>query len=121
MIFISHQLSVVANVAEDEAVMYLGRIVEYGPVEEVFERPQHPYTAGLLGAMPQVGLLGERLTVIPGQVPLPHQMPTGCRFAARCEHAVDGCRAEAVPLTTASTREVRCVRSAALELRGAPE
>jgi peptide/nickel transport system ATP-binding protein len=88
-------------------------------VHDLFERPQHPYTAGLLGAMPQVGLLGERLTVIPGQVPLPHQMPDGCRFADRCDHAVDACRAEPVMLTTESTREFRCVRAAELELRGA--
>jgi len=121
MLFVTHDLGVIADLCDRVAVMYAGQVVEQASVHDLFERPQHPYTAGLLGAMPQVGLLGERLTVIPGQVPLPHQMPTGCRFAARCEHAVDGCRAEAVPLTTASTREVRCVRSAALELRGAPE
>jgi peptide/nickel transport system permease protein len=121
MLFVTHDLGVIADLCDRVAVMYAGQLVEQASAHDLFERPQHPYTAGLLGAMPQVGLLGERLTVIRGQVPLPHQMPAGCRFAARCDHAVDECRAEAVPLTTASTREVRCVRSADLELRGAPE
>jgi oligopeptide/dipeptide ABC transporter ATP-binding protein len=121
MLFVTHDLGVIADLCDRVAVMYAGQIVEQASVHDLFERPQHPYTAGLLGAMPQVGLLGERLTVIPGQVPLPHQMPPGCRFAARCDHAVDKCRAEPVALTTSSTREVRCVRSNELALRGAPE
>jgi len=121
VLFVTHDLGVIADLCDRVAVMYAGQIVEQASVHDVFERPQHPYTAGLLGAMPQVGLLGERLTVIPGQVPLPHQMPDSCRFAARCEFAVDACRAEPVQLAIESTREVRCVRSSELELEGAPE
>jgi len=121
VLFVTHDLGVIADLCDRVAVMYAGQIVEQASVHDLFERPQHPYTAGLLGAMPQVGLLGERLTVIRGQVPLPHQMPGGCRFAARCDHVLDACRAEPVALTSASSREVRCVRSAELVLRGAPE
>jgi peptide/nickel transport system permease protein len=118
MLFVTHDLGVIADLCDRVAVMYAGQIVEQASVHDLFERPQHPYTAGLLGAMPQVGLLGERLTVIPGQVPLPHQMPDGCRFADRCNHAREVCRAEPVSLTTASDREVRCIRAPELELRG---
>jgi oligopeptide/dipeptide ABC transporter ATP-binding protein len=121
MLFVTHDLGVIADLCDRVAVMYAGQIVEQASVHDLFEHPQHPYTAGLLGAMPQVGLLGERLTVIRGQVPLPHQMPKGCRFADRCDHAVDACRTEPVHLVTDATREVRCVRSSELELQGAPE
>jgi peptide/nickel transport system ATP-binding protein len=68
--------------------------------------------------MPQVGRTDERLTVIRGQVPLPHQMPPGCRFADRCDYAIDACRAERVPLHVNSSTEVRCIRASDLELRG---
>jgi oligopeptide/dipeptide ABC transporter ATP-binding protein len=121
MLFVTHDLGVIADLCDRVAVMYAGQIVEQASVHDLFEHPQHPYTAGLLGAMPQVGLLGERLTVIRGQVPLPHQMPKGCRFADRCDHAVDACRTEPVHLVTDATSEVRCVRSSELELQGAPE
>jgi len=121
VLFVTHDLGVIADLCDRVAVMYAGQIVEQASVHDLFERPQHPYTAGLLGAMPQVGLLGERLTVIPGQVPLPHQMPGGCRFAARCDYVVDDCRTTPVPLTADNRREVRCIRAAELELRGAPE
>ena len=121
MLFVTHDLGVIADLCDRVAVMYAGQIVEHASVHDLFERPKHPYTAGLLGAMPQVGLLGERLTVIPGQVPLPHQMPPGCRFADRCQYTLDVCRDAPVTLTTNSDREVRCARSTELELRGAPE
>ena len=94
-------------------------VVEEAPVHDLFEHPQHPYTEGLLGAMPQVGRLDERLAVIRGQVPLPHELPGGCRFAARCDYAVDACRAAPVALTPTSDSAVRCVRADALSLRGA--
>ena len=85
MIFISHQLSVIANVADDVAVMYLGRIVEYGPVDEVFEHPQHPYTAALLAANPEpVPERRRREAAIRGDIPSPLDIPSGCRFRTRC-------------------------------------
>ena len=69
--------------------------------------------------MPQVGRIDERLTVIRGQVPLPHQMPVGCRFAARCDYASDACVADPVAITQNGTSEVRCIRTKELALRGA--
>jgi oligopeptide/dipeptide ABC transporter ATP-binding protein len=92
MIFISHQLSVIANVADDVAVMYLGRIVEYGPVDEVFERPQHPYTAALLAANPEpVPERRKREAAIRGDIPSPLDIPSGCRFRTRCRYAEARC------------------------------
>jgi oligopeptide/dipeptide ABC transporter ATP-binding protein len=92
MIFISHQLSVIANVADHVAVMYLGRIVEYGPVEDVFEHPQHPYTAALLAANPEpVPERRRRQAAIRGDIPSPLDIPSGCRFRTRCGHAEERC------------------------------
>jgi peptide/nickel transport system ATP-binding protein len=84
MILITHDLGVVAEVADHVAVMYAGRIVEYGPVAEIFDDPQHPYTIGLMGAIPSVGKREGQLATIRGSVPSPERMPKGCRFAPRC-------------------------------------
>jgi oligopeptide/dipeptide ABC transporter ATP-binding protein len=119
VLFVTHDLGVIADLCDRVAVMYAGQIVEEAPVHDLFEHPQHPYTAGLLGAMPQVGRLEERLAVIRGQVPLPHQFPAGCRFADRCEHAIDACRAAPVALTESAGSMVRCIRADELSLRGA--
>jgi peptide/nickel transport system permease protein len=118
MLFVTHDLGVIADLCDRVAVMYAGEIVEQASVHDLYANPQHPYTEGLLGAMPQVGRTDERLTVIRGQVPLPHQMPPGCRFADRCDYAIDACRAERVPLHVNSSTEVRCIRASDLELRG---
>jgi oligopeptide/dipeptide ABC transporter ATP-binding protein len=92
MIFISHQLSVIANVADEVAVMYLGRIVEQGPVEEVFVHPQHPYTAALLAANPEpVPERRRRQAAIRGDIPSPVDIPSGCRFRTRCAFAEPRC------------------------------
>ncbi len=92
MIFISHQLSVIANIADDVAVMYLGRVVEQGPVEEVFESPQHPYTAALLAANPEpVPERRRGQAAIRGDIPSPIDIPSGCRFRTRCTFAEDRC------------------------------
>jgi peptide/nickel transport system ATP-binding protein len=95
MILITHDLGVVAETCDRAIVMYAGRKVEEASVVDLFERPQHPYTRGLLGSVPHLqrgaGARG-RLTEIPGVVPSPARMPTGCRFAPRCALATDPCR-----------------------------
>jgi len=97
MVLITHDLGVVAEVADHVAVMYAGRIVEYGTARELFDDPQHPYTIGLMGAIPSTGKREGALTTIAGAVPSPEQMPKGCRFAPRCPFAVARCVDEAPP------------------------
>ena len=109
MLLITHDLAVVAAVADRVAVMYAGEIVEEAPVDELFEDPRHPYTQGLLRALPQVSLRRERLVPIPGLVPPPQLMPPGCRFAPRCSYAIERCWTEPPELTDDSDgRTFRC-------------
>jgi peptide/nickel transport system ATP-binding protein len=98
IILITHDLGVVAELAQDVAVMYSGRIVEKSGVRELFARPQHPYTIGLLGSIPKLHVEQERLPAIDGQVPDPLTAPRGCRFEPRCPFATERCRAEEPPL-----------------------
>jgi oligopeptide/dipeptide ABC transporter ATP-binding protein len=93
LLLITHNLSVVAELCDRVLVMYLGRIVEQGPVLEIFDRPRHPYTIGLLGSRPTLGDDG-RLNAIPGQVPDLRERPSGCPFHPRCPHAQDICAEE---------------------------
>ena len=98
IILITHDLGVIAEVADDVAVMYAGRIVERAPVSALFAAPQHPYTIGLLGSIPQMHLKQERLAAIEGQVPNAMSQVHGCRFHPRCPFAVERCREESPPL-----------------------
>jgi oligopeptide/dipeptide ABC transporter ATP-binding protein len=98
LILITHDLGVVAEVADEVAVMYSGRIVERAPVRAIFEEPQHPYTVGLLGSIPRLDVARERLASIEGQVPDPLRRPRGCHFVARCPFAIARCHAEPPPL-----------------------
>ena len=111
MIFISHQLSVIANVADDVAVMYLGRIVEYGPVDAVFAHPQHPYTAALLAANPEpVPERRRRQAAIRGDIPSPLDIPSGCRFRTRCAYVEGRCAEVDPPAADVGPEHVaRCV------------
>ena len=93
IILITHDLGVVAELADDVAVMYSGRIVEHASVAQLFARPQHPYTIGLLGSIPRLHLDQARLAAIEGQVPGPFAQGAGCSFAPRCPFAIDKCRA----------------------------
>ena len=95
MIFVTHDLGIVARICDRVAVMYGGRIVEIGPVRAIFKSPAHPYTRALLEAIPRLGARRERLTTIEGQPPDLAKLPAGCAFAPRCAHAVDRCRVEA--------------------------
>jgi oligopeptide/dipeptide ABC transporter ATP-binding protein len=90
VVFITHNLGVVAQVADEVAVMYLGRVVEKGPVRNVLRRPIHPYTVGLLKSIPRLTAKGSRLPAIPGSVPSLTALPPGCPFHPRCEHAQAG-------------------------------
>jgi peptide/nickel transport system ATP-binding protein len=102
IILITHDLGVVAEMAQRVVVMYAGRKVEEAPIEELFERPRHPYTRGLLGSMPHLGdsvnETGKRLVEIPGMVPSLKEQAPGCLFAPRCTNAGERCTREAPPL-----------------------
>jgi oligopeptide transport system ATP-binding protein len=91
IMLITHDLGVIAEMAQDVVVMYAGKIVEQGTVEQIFEKPLHPYTQGLLASIPGGGTKGKRLNVIKGTVPHPFNLPPGCLFAPRCPHAFDRC------------------------------
>jgi peptide/nickel transport system ATP-binding protein len=91
LLFVTHDLGVVAEVADEVLVMYAGRVVERAPVHALFDMPQHPYTVGLLGAIPRLDLEQTRLVSIEGQVPSPAQPLAGCSFAPRCPFAQPAC------------------------------
>ena len=94
IIFITHDLGVVAETCDDVVVMYCGRVVEKGNVYDIFDRTAHPYTEGLLNSIPKLGQHVEELASIPGNVPNPKYMPKGCKLAPRCPYATDRCREE---------------------------
>jgi len=96
IILVTHDIGVAAEMADDIAVMYAGKIVEYGSAKQVLTNPAHPYTQGLIAATPRKGQRG-RLTAIPGQPPMIANMPSGCAFAERCPVALEACRKEEVP------------------------
>ncbi|HEX2117113.1 MAG TPA: ABC transporter ATP-binding protein [Alphaproteobacteria bacterium] len=98
IILITHDLGIIAELAQDVVVMYAGRIVEQVEVTSLFADPQHPYTIGLLGSIPKLHETQERLAAIEGVVPSPLAMPQGCKFNPRCPFAVEKCRAEEPPL-----------------------
>ncbi|SPU65261.1 oligopeptide ABC transporter [Brucella melitensis] len=117
MLFVTHNLGVVAEIAQRVVVMYAGRIVESGPVKEVFRNPRHPYTMGLLRSMPRLGdatemkRRGEKLNTIPGMVPGLANLPSGCAFAPRCSFAVEACHAAVPPLASVNKHHgSRCIR-----------
>jgi peptide/nickel transport system ATP-binding protein len=97
IILITHDLGVVAELCDEVVVMYAGRVVERAGVHDLFSRPQHPYTWGLLGSLPGRNLNAERLYSIPGAPPSLINPPPGCRFAPRCPHAMDICRTDPAP------------------------
>jgi len=109
LLLITHDLAVVAETVETIAVMYAGRIVETGTVEEVLLRPQHPYTQGLLSSIPAVKKRGQALSVIKGVVPNPFRMPPGCKFQPRCPWAWERCsQDEPALIETANGARSRC-------------
>jgi len=115
LLMISHDLGVIAQIADEVAVMYAGKIVEFGPVGEIFSNPLHPYTEGLLQSIPRWAASGKaarRLESIPGAVPDPRRLPPGCAFQPRCkDDRGDACGRAPISLTTPqANRQVRCVK-----------
>ena len=109
VLIITHDLGVIAEVADDVLVMYAGKIVESAPVDALFADPQHPYTIGLLGSIPRLDVDRERLSTIEGTVPSPNNQPKGCRFSPRCPFADRQCREEPPPLRDISAgHQVAC-------------
>jgi oligopeptide/dipeptide ABC transporter ATP-binding protein len=115
MILISHDLGVIAEVVENVAVMYAGKIVEIGPVMDVFHNAKHPYTQGLLRSIPKLGsslAQKTRLDVIEGMVPNLMHLPAGCAFAPRCQKQTAECSVSEIPLSPVSAvQEVRCIHA----------
>ena len=110
VVFVTHDLAVVAETCDRVAVMYAGQVVETGTVDEVFRRPRHPYTLGLLRSVPQFDVLRHSLDSIPGQPPDLVKPPSGCRFHSRCPYAQDDCLTGDFPLRTLEgTRETACI------------
>ncbi len=110
-IMITHDLGVVAETCDAVAVMYAGRIVEYGTLREVFNETKHPYTEGLFNSLPDVGNKAHKLRPIPGLMPDPMFLPTGCAFSPRCPYATERCKAERPqPRSFSDTHMVECLR-----------
>ena len=111
---ITHDLGVVAETADEVVVMYAAKVVEHAPVDELFTRPRHPYTWGLLGSMPHQGATVRRLTQIPGSPPSLLSPPPGCRFSPRCSYAMEICRGEPPQLNPAPT-DANCLDACYLD------
>ena len=111
IVFITHDLGIVAKTCDKVAVMYAGRIVETGNVRDIFYSPKHPYTEALLGSLPRLDVDVTRLDSIPGQPPALHDLPPGCPFAPRCKYAMDKCLEEYPPVYTINEgHSARCWR-----------
>jgi peptide/nickel transport system ATP-binding protein len=112
MVLITHDLGIVAEQADEVAIMYAGRIVEHAPVEALFTRPRHPYTQALLRSMPALGVRHDRLAAIPGQVPSLTHLPSGCAFRDRCGMRIDACGEIVPPLEDhGAGHRVACIRA----------
>jgi oligopeptide/dipeptide ABC transporter ATP-binding protein len=121
LIFITHNLGIVAKMCDQVAVMYAGRLVEWGPVTRIFDGPAHPYTRALLESIPRMGDGRDRLTAIEGQPPDLAAPPPGCAFHPRCPQAMAQCREEAPPEATLAPRHtVRCWLSVPAPVQPAP-
>ena len=110
MLLITHDLGVVAEVCDDVAVMYAGRIIEMGSADDIFNRTAHPYTEGLFNSLPNLKKRGEDLIPIQGLMPDPMHLPEGCAFSPRCPYAVEKCRKECPGLEMVNGHQVACIR-----------
>ena len=119
LIMITHDLGVVAETADDIVVMYSAKVVEHAPVQEIFSRPRHPYTWGLMGSLPRLDVNVERLVQIPGQPPSLLHPPRGCRFNPRCAYTMSVCREEEPLLVGDASHEDACHLDSATKEREA--
>ena len=119
LLLITHDLGVVAEMATRVLVMYAGQVVEEAPVSALFAAPAHPYTEGLLAAVPRLGDAGGRLRTIPGTVPPPTAWPTGCRFRDRCPHAFDRCATRGARAGAGRPRRIARAATSCRSRRGA--
>jgi oligopeptide/dipeptide ABC transporter ATP-binding protein len=111
-VLISHNLAVVEQLCQETAVLYLGRVVEHGPTEQILARPAHPYTLALRSAVPEIDLAARRSRIVlPGAVPDPANPPPGCPFHPRCPYAIDRCRTEVPKLRRVEGHVVACHRA----------
>jgi peptide/nickel transport system ATP-binding protein len=108
VLLITHDLGVIAEVADHVAIMYAGQIVESGNVDTIFHNPKHPYTQGLLASVPRLDETRERLSVIKGTVPNATHFPQGCRFASRCTIQQDQCLNQPKLIETETSHHVAC-------------
>lgn len=110
LIFISHNLNLVSGFADRIYILYAGKFVEYGPTEKVFSNPAHPYTKGLISALPHISKIGKKIVSIPGNVPSPGNLPEGCSFSPRCDMGKDECNESEFELEEVESGHfVRCV------------
>lgn len=116
IVLITHDLGVVAGTCEDTLVMYGGQVMEYAKTKDVFKNPSHPYTRGLLSAIPRLDHIGSRLNTIPGNPPNMLHKPTGCPFSPRCTYATDQCKNELPPLVRYDEDKQRACHKAIEEL-----
>ncbi len=116
MVWVTHDLSVVANLAHTVTVMYAGRIVESGPVEQILQNPLHPYTRGLIDSVPEIDARQGKLKPIPGMAPRLVALPKGCKFAPRCSRRVEACEVEPELFQHSDQRHVRCIRPLDMEV-----
>ena len=117
IILITHNMGLVAEMADEVAVMYMGRVVEYGTIEQIFRNPTHPYTAALLRSVPQLGMDRTKpLETIRGMTPNPRDLGEGCEFAGRCDFCTGACKKGLVPYKDIGDGHmVRCVNAEGVE------
>jgi peptide/nickel transport system ATP-binding protein len=114
IIFVTHDMTVHAAIADRIGIVYAGRLVEEGPTIDVFERPQHPYTAHLIASLPRIGDFRKR-KALPGKPPNLSDPPSGCRFHPRCPLAIEKCITESPPLEVRGSGRVACWRAGEVE------
>ena len=111
ILFITHDLGVVAEMCDEVSIMYAGRIVEHGSLEEIFESTRHPYTKGLFDALPNIENRDAKLKPIKGLMPDPSNLPSGCKFHTRCEEACEACKSKCPGMTEVTPGHfVRCLK-----------